>query len=493
MKGIKRFVATLCSLVLVALTASSGITASASTAAYTASDSMYLTVNQASKIKIIDMTKNAKYTYKSSNTKVATVSNKGVVKGIALGTASIKVKEIYKKKTNEVGVVAVTVRPTLDRAKTIERSLVSTGNNFRIKNAIEKAQKGDPVTIAYVGGSITEGTGATTPQKCYAYRSYEYFKKTFGKGDGSNVKFLNAGMAGTPSTLGMLRYDRDVIQKGGAKPDIVFVEFAVNDNDDPTKGDCYESLVRNILKSDNKPAVVLLFSIFKNRWNLQDRLSPVGTYYNLPMVSVYDGILPDLKSGAISDDEYFSDQYHPNDFGHQLYADCISHYFDVVNKETKAENDITIPDTGKIGNSFDGVQMITSKSKSDDYTVTPGSFTDTDTAIGSFIYDSTSKTFPDNWKRPATATANDPLKVTVTCKNFVVVAKSSGNATGKVDVYVDGVKKTTIDGTQGGAWNNPYSYVIFNDAASAKHTIEIKAADDSLTKNFTVMAMGYAK
>lgn len=491
MKGIKRFVAALCSLVLVAVTASSGIVANASTAASIADDKMLLTVNQTSTIKINDTNKKAKYTYKSSNAKIASVSKKGVVKGVALGTASITVKETYKKKTNKVGVVQVTVRPTFDRAKTIERSLVSTGNNYRLKNAIEKAQKGEPVTLAYIGGSITEGAGSNGTNTCYAYKSYEYFKNTFGKDGGANVKFVNAGISGTPSTLGMLRYDRDVLQRGSA-PDIVFVEFAVNDGDDPTNGDCYESLVRNILKGDNKPAVVLLFSIFPTKWNLQARLAPVGKYYDLPMVSCYDAILPDLNSGALTTEEYFFDQYHPNLFGHQLYADCISNLFDVVNKDAKAASDITIPDTGKIGKSFDGVQMITSKSTSSDYTVTPGSFTNTDKSIGSLQYDSSRKTFPDNWMRPASATGNDPLKVSVNCKNFVLVAKSAGNY-GKVDVYVDGVKKKTIDGTQGGAWNNPYSYVIFNDATAAQHTIEIKMADDSLAKNFTVMAMGYTK
>lgn len=490
MKGIKKFVAALCSLVLVVIAASSGITASAATAASISDQALTLSVKQTSTIKIANSNKKAKYAYTSSNKKVATVSKKGVVKGVAVGTATITVKETYKKKTKKIGALQVTVRPAFDRAKTIERSLVSTGNNFRIKNAIEKAQKGEQVTIAYIGGSITEGAGTSGTDKCYAYKSYEYFKNTFGKDGGSNVKFINAGVSGTPSTLGMLRYDRDVIQRG--TPDIVFVEFAVNDGDDPTNGDCYESLVRNILKGDSKPAVVLLFSIFPSKWNLQSRLAPVGQYYNLPMVSVYDAILPDLNSGALTTDEYFFDQYHPNLFGHQLYADCISHMFDVINSEEKAANDITIPETSKIGKSFDGVQMITSKSTSSDYTVTPGSFTEKDAVIGTLQYDSSRKTFPDNWKRPATATANDPLKVQVTCKNFVVVAKSAGNF-GKVDVYVDGVKKKTIDGTSGGAWNNPYSYVIFRDETAAQHTIEIKATDDTLAKNFTVMALGYTK
>lgn len=154
----------------------------------------------------------------------------------------------------------------------IERSLMNLGNTYRIRKAIEKARAGKEVTLAYIGGSITQGAGATPINTaCYAYKSYQLFKSRFAMRD--NVKFVKAGVGGTPSELGMLRFDRDVL-RDGEKPDIVVVEFAVNDEGDETKGDCYESLVRKILKLDWNPAVVLLFSVFANDWNLQDRLSP---------------------------------------------------------------------------------------------------------------------------------------------------------------------------------------------------------------------------
>lgn len=45
----------------------------------------------------------------------------------------------------------------------------------------------------------------------------------------------------------MIRFDRDVLREG-ERPDIVVIEFAVNDEGDETKGVCYESLVRKVLK-----------------------------------------------------------------------------------------------------------------------------------------------------------------------------------------------------------------------------------------------------
>ena len=82
-------------------------------------------------------------------------------------------------------------------------------------------------------------------------------------------------MGGTPSELGMLRFERDVV-RDGVLPDLVVIEFAVNDEGDETKGRCYESLVRKVLALPNHPAVILLFAVFASDWNLQTRLAPVG-------------------------------------------------------------------------------------------------------------------------------------------------------------------------------------------------------------------------
>ena len=40
--------------------------------------------------------------------------------------------------------------------------------------------------------------------------------------------FINAGMSGTPSDIGVVRYNRDVIERlpeGSDHPDILFIEF----------------------------------------------------------------------------------------------------------------------------------------------------------------------------------------------------------------------------------------------------------------------------
>lgn len=380
----------------------------------------------------------------------------------------------------------------LEVSDMIRRSLMQTGNNYRLKKAIEKARNGEEVVLAYIGGSITEGEGAKPNMYCYAYQSYMYFQDTFGDG-GDHVKFVNAGMSGTPSTIGMIRYDRDVVEVAGAEPDILFVEFAVNDGDDPTQGVCYESLVLDALQSENQPAVVLLFSVFKSQWNLQSRLSPVGLHYDLPMISIKDAILPELNSGAMTDADFFADIYHPNNNGHQIMAECINYMFDVVDREVASTTDITIPDTPRIGNAFVGVEMIDSTTTDADIKITPGAFSSVDTTIGSFQHTAGAKTFPDNWMKTASATG-DSFKMELTCKNLILLYKSSNNQNfGKAEVYVDGTKVGTLNGYAAGGWNNPLLKILINDDTAAKHTIEVKMAEDNEGKAFTIFGFGYTK
>lgn len=51
------------------------------------------------------------------------------------------------------------------------------------------------------------------------------------------------------------------LPEGSDHPDVLFIEFAVNDYGTATKGGGYEGLIRQALKSGS--AVVLIFSVFR--------------------------------------------------------------------------------------------------------------------------------------------------------------------------------------------------------------------------------------
>ena len=218
----------------------------------------------------------------------------------------------------------------------LSKSLVQTGNNARLKAAIERAKRGEDITIAFIGGSITQGAGAVPINtRCYAYQTFEGLCRLAGKGVDENIHYIKAGVGGTPSELGMIRYERDVCRDGTVTPDIVVVEFAVNDEGDETKGICYDSLVRKILLAENRPAVILLFAVFANDENLQERLCVVGERYQLPMVSTRDCVVEQFYKRAgegrvVTKNQFFYDCYHPTNIGHKIMADGLLHLMEEV-------------------------------------------------------------------------------------------------------------------------------------------------------------------
>ncbi|MBP1542971.1 MAG: hypothetical protein J6A16_02645, partial [Oscillospiraceae bacterium] len=169
----------------------------------------------------------------------------------------------------------------------IKRSLISTGDMTRMANVLDRASKGEEITAAYIGGSITEGYHDNLTLKedeKWAKMSTTYIQEQF---PGATVNYVNAGISGTPSVLGNVRLERDVL---AYDPDIVFVEFAVNDGGEAIYKNAYESLVRTLLQDERDIAVVLLFTIVENGHTCQPHMTQIGEKYDLPMISLPDSI-----------------------------------------------------------------------------------------------------------------------------------------------------------------------------------------------------------
>lgn len=510
-------------------------------------------------IKITGKQKKASYLFKASNKKIK-VSKKGVITGVKTGNAKVTVKEKYQKKTKKIGVVSVQVKakqtpsvpsgtpaatqpaststpsagtpaptpgdstspaptdaateaPTASPTSTPNNTftvddemytgmkddaVLSTGNNARIKNVISRAKAGEEITLAYIGGSITEGALAKPNDNCYAAASAKAFGETYGTDGGSNVHYINAGVSGTPSSLGIIRYDNDILGKmdEGKTPDILFIEFAVNDYQECTSGGAYEGLIRRGLASGS--AVILVFSTFQSGSGgrvMESSYTPIGTYYDLPMISMGDAIEKYFKTPGFYK-WYFGDTLHPNNTGHQLMADVIMNLIDKMDKEDADTDNIdssNLPEA-KNTDAFTNTKCIDAHTDISTLTAVKdfdkGDFTDTDTSTPVSQVDG-NNFFPNNWMHSASS-GNTGITATVNCKNLLIVYKlSSDKNTGTADLYVDGKKIKSLSGYDTSGWNNATTQLVFNDEEASEHQIEIRMAEGSENKNFTVIALGY--
>lgn len=381
----------------------------------------------------------------------------------------------------------------------IGRSLVNLGNTKRLMEVVNRARAGQDVNICYIGGSITQGAGATPINtECYAYKSFEGFKKLMG--DGDNIHYVKAGVGGTPSELGMIRFDRDVLRNGKVAVDLLVIEFAVNDEGDETKGDCYESLVRKALALPGDPAVMLMFSVFADDYNLQDRLSPVGFRYDLPMASVKDAVTPqfyDRDNRILTKHQYFYDMFHPTNLGHTIMADCL---INIVKKamesDTPEDYDPRFEEAPAIGNTFDEVVLVDKKDNTDLVSIKEGGFTFTDDVLQSVEMDMDLKLTPElpyNWMFDGGKGSTEPFEMDVECKALVLVMKDSGEvdaATAKV--YVDDKFVRDLD-PYVNRWCHCNPLIVINEKTTAKHHVKVVVDEDSVRNKFTILGFGLVK
>lgn len=388
--------------------------------------------------------------------------------------------------------------------KMVAKSLIQTGNTYRIYRAVQRARAGEDVTVAYIGGSITQGAGATPINtECYAYKSFTRFQEIVGKKE--QIHFVKAGVGGTPSELGMIRFDRDVL-RDNVQPDIVVVEFAVNDEGDETRGDCYESLVRKILKLPNHPAVILLFSVFADDSNLQERLIPVGLRYDLPMVSVKNAVVPefyDRESRMLTKNQFFYDMFHPSNLGHTIMADCLANlYREIVRsvEEKGAADSDYRPElfsgAPAIGCTFDDVRLLDKKDSFVRAVIDCGGFTQTDTVLQSVEMDldlETTPEFPYNWMYDGAVSEKDYFEMKITCRALVMVFKDSGEVdAAKAQIYVDGKWIRTADPYVNG-WLHTNPLLIFAEPETRERTVRIEIAEGDRNKKCTILGFGYVE
>ena len=371
----------------------------------------------------------------------------------------------------------------------LDKSIQQLGNNQRLKRVIDRARRGETITIAAIGGSITEGAGAAKYEECYAYRFYKGFAARYGTGSG-NVHFVNAGVGGTPSTFGLMRYGRDVtdrVNDADGLPDLVIVEYAVNDYNEPTKGRCYESLVKSILEAENDPAVILLFSVSRGNFTLESFLGKVGKAYDLMMVSV-KSIVEKHVDREWTKEDFFFDEYHPTSMGHGVMADCLLRAVDSAYGAEESPKDIDLLVSPAYGIDFMGLKTIYGEGEYPGVQIDRGGFPGDDTAsyrnlpVGRVC----GKNFYHSSKDPA-----EPLRLTFTFKKLLIAwrAVASDNY-GEAEIVVDGKVKRTLRGGEG-KWGQSEVILVWDAKEALPHTLEIRMADGSENKCFTITAIGY--
>lgn len=342
------------------------------------------------------------------------------------------------------------------------------GNTARLRQKVAQAEAGENTTVAYIGGSITEGNGLDT---CYAKRSYNYFAQTFGTG--KNVSYINAGLSGTSSVVGLMRAQNDILNKN---PDVIFIEFSVNDHPEEIYRKGFESLVRQCLEQPNDPAVIILITRAKGGYSMQDQMVKVGKNFNVPILSMDTALTKAFESGTLKKEDYYSDEYHPHAAGNALISDCIAYFYRQALKTENMSSEYTVPSTSAYGSEYSTGTIVPLTELKD---FNAGSFKTSSHPRFPYAFDFQK------------GSANSPMTFTTTGKGIFIVFKSNQNSSlGVLDVTVNG-KTSSIKGNRQYAWGGPDSDCAYFQNTSGELKVSLKM--QNAASDFSIWGIGVVK
>ena len=211
-----------------------------------------------------------------------------------------------------------------------------------LNNSFYKLKVKNKLNIAYFGGSITAGAGADGETYSWAYLTTEWFRTMF---PNAVVNSNNASIGGTGTIFGAYRVIEDLkLESDACKPDLIFIEFAINDMIDQTKTekakDYLETIICIIYYYVADADIIILFTTDQSQmakeFEMRNAHQSIADTYKIPTIAVGELLINDLLAegkGTYTQElwnKYFADPVHPNRNGHAKYANYITRYIDSV-------------------------------------------------------------------------------------------------------------------------------------------------------------------
>jgi len=228
-----------------------------------------------------------------------------------------------------------------------------------VGNFLEKVRAGKPVTVAYLGGSITSQGDSRTGKGGWRVKTTKWLREKYPQ---AQITEVHAAIGGTGSNLGAFRVGHDALSHN---PDLLFVEFACNDGGDRGNPQAIwnsmEGIVRQTWKKNPRTDIVFTYTIttaMTNTYSKGFRPRAAGSddmladHYGIPSIDfgprVWKAVAEnrlmmtgkDIETAVPKEDPEYdkkvremfakdprilfsNDGVHPRDEGHNFYLESI--------------------------------------------------------------------------------------------------------------------------------------------------------------------------
>lgn len=359
------------------------------------------------------------------------------------------------------------VKPVTDYKNNTYKDFI----NYRkhLGNTYNKINNDKELTVVYFGGSVTAGYGGT--KGGWRQLSMDWFRESFPE---TKFNFVNNAIGETGTFLGTYRLQNDVIPQ---KPDLLFIEYAINDYymgiGYQKAALQYETIVREVKRALPYCDIVTLLVIDQSSSLMIPQLygtalghEEISQIYNIPTVNVGASLVNSMNDFRDTDEweEYFIDIVHPTDLGYEEYFKCLREYLEnsLLNTDyssVKPSVDVLVPVYSE--NLLDGnrqsffgeeISKILVEDKSVGVTYSSDKYNSTgDIEHNGYYY----------------LDQSEDAKITVKFNGTELAMWSTLRGSSQLEVTVDGETKI-VSGT------GQAPTVVLSDLESGEHTVTIK-------------------
>ncbi len=243
------------------------------------------------------------------------------------------------------------------------------GEDWTLNNTYNCLTEKKQLNVAYIGGSVTVGTGGDG-KNSWRQLTTQWLSTNF---PNATVNEIHAGIGGTASLWGLFRLDRDVLAHN---PDLVFIEFGVNDSDcnftEMQSAANMDAMIRKINEHNPNTDIILVFTtdnskMGKDYENIRGHRT-VAEYYGVPYIDVGAALVVEMAATGNEWSYYVADSVHPNIKGYKVYADTVEKHIEQWLDEAKGSTakEHKISDTPAVTNPYKTLQEISLEQFDDD-------------------------------------------------------------------------------------------------------------------------------
>ena len=197
----------------------------------------------------------------------------------------------------------------MEQCSYIQPEAMEGANLQPIREIIEDGMRGEKKKIAALGASVSKGE---TVKKGNAFlnKMEQKWESYF---PGSTVpEFINASVSGTFSANALFVMD-ELLQK---KPDLVFLDYSVNDPGQYYFQEAFEGLVHHFLENGTYVCVLLFCN--QNGNCTRGAMTRIAHYYHIPLLDIGSVVMENIRENRFLWQDYASDYVHPRIEGHEL-------------------------------------------------------------------------------------------------------------------------------------------------------------------------------